>query len=300
VFTNSGTFLGLIDEGGNLQSPWGLAYINQDLFGDAGATSWSAISAAGKSTPTVNLSQSEPVGQFLGPASQRETARRSQFPGCRLSFRPGLGDSDPHGRLLFTQTLYPPHPTQVEWNVSLYGMITPTSYRRDARPRRPRRRRLPVAALPPAEATALTGATIRPSAPSPTPSAADVYAITRRQHPWNTFRALAETRRPFQQISAATNSAGNAVVFGILGAGAGPMPTPCGRQQPQPQRLAMLSRRHHPVHQRRLNDDVYVITVAGETCGSTRWLGRVFQRLVPVDQRGLNDTGQAVVTPSRR
>ena len=103
----------------------------------------------------------------------------------------------------------------------------------------------------------------------------DVYAITTAGHTlWeHTSAGWAEISAGyFQQISAATNSAGNAVVFGILGAGAGPNANSLWEDSSlNPGGWAMLSPGGTILSiSAGLNDDVYAITVAGTPCGSTR------------------------------
>ena len=129
VFNNGGTFLGLIDSdtrrGGNLQSPWGLAYIGQDLFGDIGGELLVGNFGSGQiDAYQVKSSPTEASGQFLG---QLVNANGTQLtiPGLRtIHFGPGLfygapssvDNVGPQVGLLFTAD---------NGNVSLYGEITP-------------------------------------------------------------------------------------------------------------------------------------------------------------------------------
>ena len=130
----------------------------------------------------------------------------------------------------------------------------------------------------------------------------DVYAIATAGHTlWeHTSAGWAEISAGyFQQISAATNSAGNAVVFGILGAGAGPYANSLWEDSSlNPGGWAMLSPGGTILSiSAGLNDDVYVVAVAGDTlwehtlAGWAELSSGSFQSI----SAGLNDTGQAVV-----
>ncbi len=297
VFTNSGTFLGQIDDTeGNLQSPWGLAYIGQNLFGDAGGDLLVGNSSGQIDAYQVNLSQSEPVGQFLGPLLNANGTPLT-IPGLRtIHFGPGLGDSGFHAALLFTAG---------NGDLSLYGMITPNITTVET-PRPPAVLGADgsLSLLYPAGMQLLSpaGAIAAVSAVTDASHGTDVYVITTAGHTlWEHKSAgWAEISGGyFQQISAATNSAGNAVVFGILGAGAGPYANSLWEDSSlNPGGWAMLS----PGGTIRsisagLNDDVYAITVAGDAlwehtpAGWAELSSGSFQSI----SAGLNDTGQAVV-----
>jgi uncharacterized protein (TIGR03118 family) len=146
VFTNAGTFLGLIASDtckGNLQSPWGLAYIGPGLFGDVGGDLLVGNFSSGQiDAYDVTLSPSEASGQFLGQLLNQNGTPLT-IPGLRsIHFGPGLGDSgSTHVGLLFTAEINIPHiwnhNRNFEFaiphvgnhigNVSLYGEITPAN-----------------------------------------------------------------------------------------------------------------------------------------------------------------------------
>jgi hypothetical protein len=125
VFTNGGTFLGLIDSDtttGNLQSPWGLAYIGQGLFGDVGGDLLVGNFSSGQiDAYSVTLSPTQASGQFQEQLLNANNATLT-IPGLRsIHFGPGLGDSGgTHVGLLFT--------AGGNGNPSLYGEITPAAY----------------------------------------------------------------------------------------------------------------------------------------------------------------------------
>ena len=300
VFSNSGTLLEQIDDtDANLQSPWGLAYIGPGLFGDAGGDLLVGNFSSGQIDAyqvTVNQSPSEPVGQFLGPLLNANGTPLT-IPGLQsIHFGPGLGDSGFHVALLFTADGSNPLTNAGgNGNVSLYGMITPNITAVETpRPTAVLGADGSLSLLYPAGTQLLSpaGTIAAVSAVTDASGGTDVYAITTAGHTlWeHTSAGWAEISAGyFQQISAATNSAGNAVVFGILGAGAGPYANSLWEDSSlNPGGWAMLS----PGGTIRsisagLNDDVYAVTVAGEHLVGTHAgrLGRAIQRLVPVDQR---------------
>ena len=308
VFSNSGTCLGQIDDTqGNLQSPWGLAYIGPGLFGDVGGDLLVGNFSSGQiDAYQVNLSQSEPVGQFLGPLLNANGTPLT-IPGLQtIHFGPGLGDPHPHAALLFTADGSNPLTNAGgNGNASLYGMITPNIATVET-PRPPAVLGADgsLSLLYPGGAQLLSpaGAIAAVSAVTDASGGTDVYAITTAGHTlWeHTSAGWAEISAGcFQQISAATNSAGNAVVFGILGAGAGPNANSLWEDSSlNPGGWAMLSPGGTILTiSAGLNDDVYAITVAGNTlwehtpAGWAELSSGSFQSI----SAGLNDTGQAVV-----
>ena len=312
VFTNDGTFLGQIDSDtteGNLQSPWGLAYIGQGLFGEFGGDLLVGNFSSGQidAYKVTVEPRARPVDSSWGSFSTR-TARRSQSPGSGLSISapawgiPGVRTSPCSS----PQTALSPSPTQVGMGtLSLYGMITPNI----ATVETPR----PPAVLGADGSLSLlypggnqllspAGTIAAVSAVTDASGGTDVYVITTAGHTlWeHTSAGWAEISAGyFQQISAATNSAGNAVVFGILGAGAGPYANSLWEDSSlNPGGWAMLSPGGTILSiSAGLNDDVYAITVAGNTlwehtpAGWAELSSGSFQSI----SAGLNDTGQAVV-----
>ncbi len=131
VFNNGGEFLGQIASdktGGNLQSPWGLAYIGQNLFGDVGGDLLVGNFSSGQiDAYQVTLSPTAAKGQFLGPLLNANGTPLT-IPGLRsIHFGPGLGDSGhTHVALLFTAETDILTSGIDSGNLSLYGMITPT------------------------------------------------------------------------------------------------------------------------------------------------------------------------------
>ena len=131
VFTNGGTFLGLIGSDtneGNLQSPWGLAYIGQGLFGDVGGDLLVGNFSSGQiDAYTVTVNQTEASAEFQGELTDTVSGAPLIIPGLRsIHFGPGLWDS---GRsqvaLLFTADAELDTPQSR--NLSLYGEITPSA-----------------------------------------------------------------------------------------------------------------------------------------------------------------------------
>ena len=230
------------------------------------------------------------------------------IPGLRsIHFGPGLGDSgSTHVGLLFTaDSSIPLTNAGGNGNVSLYGMITPNITTVET-PRPPAVLGADgsLSLLYPGGQQLLSpaGTIAAVSAVTDASGGTDVYAITTAGNTlWErTSAGWAEiSAGHFQQISAATNSAGNAVVFGILGAGAGPNANSLWDDSSlNPGGWAMLS----PGGTIRsisagLNDDVYAVTVVGDAlwehtpAGWAELSSGSFQSI----SAGLNDTGQAVV-----
>ncbi len=142
VFTNGGTFLGLIasdTKEGNLQSPWGLAYIGQGLFGDVGGDLLVGNFSSGQiDAYTVTVNQTEASAEFRGELTDPK-GNPLTIPGLRtIHFGPGLGTfGQSHAALLFTADAELDTPQSR--NYSLYGEITPiappTIYHRPVYPR---------------------------------------------------------------------------------------------------------------------------------------------------------------------
>ncbi len=310
VFTNSGMLMEQINNiSGNLQSPWGLAYIGQNLFGDVGGDLLVGNFSSGQIDAyavTANQSPNTPIGQFLGPLLNANGTPLT-IPGLQsVHFGPGLGDSGFHVALLFTaDSSIPLANAGGNGNISLYGMITPNITTVET-PRPPAVLGADgsLSLLYPGGKQLLSppGAIAAVSAVTDASGGTDVYVITTAGHTlWeHTSAGWAETSAGyFQQISAATNSAGNAVVFGILGAGAGPYANSLWEDSSlNPGGWAMLSPGGTILSiSAGLNDDVYAITVAGNTlwehtqAGWAELSSGSFQSI----SAGLNDTGQAVV-----
>jgi uncharacterized protein (TIGR03118 family) len=131
VFTNNGEFLGQIasdtKSGGNLQSPWGLAFIKQGLFGAFGGDLLVGNFSSGQiDAYKVTVNQSEARAKFQGWIPDEDGLAPLTIPGLRsIHFGPGLGDSGkPHVALLFTAELDRLQ-SGIGRNLSLYGEITP-------------------------------------------------------------------------------------------------------------------------------------------------------------------------------
>ena len=300
VFNNSGMLMEQINNiSGNLQSPWGLAYIGQNLFGDVGGDLLVGNFSSGQIDAyvvTANQSPNTPIGQFLGPLLNANGTPLA-IPGLQsVHFGPGLGDSKSHVALLFTADgSIPLANAGGNGNVSLYGMITPNITTVET-PRPPAVLGADgsLSLLYPGGQQLLSpaGTIAAVSAVTDAAGGTDVYAITTAGNTlWErTSAGWAEiSAGHFQQISAATNSAGNAVVFGVLGAGAGPNANSLWEDSSlNPGGWAMLSPGGTILSiSAGLNDDVYAVTVAGDALWGAHAgrLGRAIQRLVPVDQR---------------
>jgi uncharacterized protein (TIGR03118 family) len=132
VFTNNGEFLGQIasdtTSGGNLQSPWGLAYIGQGLFGDVGGDLLVGNYSSGQiDAYTVTVNQTEGSAEFQGELTGTVSGAPLIIPGLRsIHFGPGLWDpGHPQVALLFTADAELDTPQSR--NYSLYGEITPSA-----------------------------------------------------------------------------------------------------------------------------------------------------------------------------
>jgi len=154
VFTDDGKFLGQIacdtKEGGNLQSPWGMAVINQ-TFGQFSADdlfvgNFSSGQIDAYAVTVVNPGPNGTGGEasaVLDGKLLNANGTVFTIPGLRsIHFGPGLGDSgSTHVGLLFTAEINIPHIGNHtgnpgidiphigfhRWNLSLYGEITPAN-----------------------------------------------------------------------------------------------------------------------------------------------------------------------------
>jgi uncharacterized protein (TIGR03118 family) len=128
VFTNDGTFLGQIADDtteGNLQSPWGLAFIKHGFGEFSGDLLVGNFSSGQIDAYTVNLTDTEASGAFVGLV-RNPNGTPLTITGLRsIHFGPGLADSahpdHTHVALLFTAETDLP----AGGNFSLYGEITP-------------------------------------------------------------------------------------------------------------------------------------------------------------------------------
>ena len=131
VFGNDGTFLGQIASdtaafdgtvGTVLQSPWGLAVINQ-TFGQFSADDLFVgnFSSGHIYAYTVTVQNGKASGQYAGELLNKDGSVLT-IPGLRtIHFGPGLGSGRTHVGLLFTGG----NDKSGDGNVSLYGEITP-------------------------------------------------------------------------------------------------------------------------------------------------------------------------------
>ncbi len=134
VFTNGGTFLGLIasdtNEEGYLQSPWGLAYIGQGLFGDVGGDLLVGNFSSGQiDAYAVTVNQTEASAEFQGALSGPASGVPLVIPGLRsIHFGPGLASlawGSNHSQVALLFTADSELDTPQSRNYSLYGEITP-------------------------------------------------------------------------------------------------------------------------------------------------------------------------------
>ncbi len=146
VFTNGGTFLGLIGSDtneGNLQSPWGLAYIGQGLFGDVGGDLLVGNFSSGQiDAYTVTVNQTEASAEFQGELTDTVSGAPLIIPGLRsIHFGPGLAEGSKHSQVALLFTADSELDTPQSRNFSLYGEITPSAAQTiDPRPVYPRGR----------------------------------------------------------------------------------------------------------------------------------------------------------------
>jgi uncharacterized protein (TIGR03118 family) len=132
-FTNDGTFVSQLGADttsqGPLQSPWGLAFIQQgfgEFSGDLLVGNFSSGQIDAYNLPLG----SDPEHSGGAPQTLVNTnGTPLTIPGLRsIHFGPGLGDSgSTHVGLLFTAVIDIPHIGIHDWNVSLYGEITPAN-----------------------------------------------------------------------------------------------------------------------------------------------------------------------------
>ena len=146
VFTNGGTFLGLIASDTNegyLQSPWGLAYIGQGLFGDVGGDLLVGNFSSGQiDAYAVTVNQTEASAEFQGALTGTASGVPLIIPGLRsIHFGPGLAEGSKHSQVALLFTADSELDTPQSRNFSLYGEITPSAAQTiDPRPVYPRGR----------------------------------------------------------------------------------------------------------------------------------------------------------------
>jgi len=132
VFTNDGTFLGQIacdtTERGDLQSPWGLAFIKRgfgEFSGDLLVGNFSSGQIDAYTVTVVNpkAGKAGKVSAVLDGKLHNAAGKVLEIPGLRaIHFGPGLGSGQTHVALLFTAEI-----DIDNGNLSLYGTITPAT-----------------------------------------------------------------------------------------------------------------------------------------------------------------------------
>ena len=112
---------------GNLQSPWGLAYIRQGVRRVRRRPLGRQFQQRANRRLQGHRSQSEASGQFQGELlnTRRHAAHNPRAPVYPFRPRPGDSRRNTHVGLLFTAETDSLHNSGINWNISLYGEITP-------------------------------------------------------------------------------------------------------------------------------------------------------------------------------